>query len=60
MPAIAPPLRPLFVLPACPPCCGGNMLAVVMVTAAEPSIFDERGSFVIGDEIVVEGYSRLI
>ena len=41
MPAIAPPLRLLFVLSDCPPCDGSITLAVVASTAAELSAFDE-------------------
>lgn len=58
MPAIAPPLRPLFVSSVCPPCDGGNMLAVV-ASIAELSAFNEDDSLVVDDKVVVGRFSKL-
>ena len=58
MPAVAPPLRPLFAaLSACPPCDGGNTPAVV-ASIAEVSMFDEDDSLVVDDIVFVGSVSK--
>ena len=58
MPAVAPPLRPLFAaMSACPPCDGGNTSAVV-ASIAEVSTFDEDDSLVVDDIVFVGSVSK--
>ena len=60
IPAMAPSLRPLLVLSVCSPCDGGsNMLAVVVESLAELSMFDGEDSLVFDDITIVEIVGRL-
>ena len=59
IPVIAPSLRPLLVLSVCSPCDGGNMLAVVVESLAELSMFNGEDSLVADGIIVVEIVGRL-